>query len=130
MTLTPGQRQSMTEHARSLERYYRSAGLFDAAVAQQRIGDILESGEAAGFTRHIDRGIADGLAVDVKDGFLRIYSGDGAVSIGLTSDRAGTLFLALLAYLDVSPQDLYDVAMELSTSELRRASRWLRGEPE
>lgn len=119
--------QQTAVHARMLERYYRSVGLFEAAVAQQRAADLMESGDARWFmTTHLDRGVATGLCAGAHHGFFQIWSADNAVCIGLTRDRAATLLMVLLAHLEVTPEELHDLARWTTPEAHAEVNAWLR----
>jgi hypothetical protein len=92
---------------------FRAQGLFEAAVCSQRQADYIESGGAALMCpySYLDRGIGDGkLEFDARDGWLRIFSVDGGACLSFTIDRASALWMLLLAYLEITPDELRDLA--------------------
>lgn len=89
--------------------FYRRSGHFEAAIAMQRAADLLEAGGAALSTAHIDRGSSDGAWAYVDGDLVVVNSGDGAVAIAMTRDRAYWLFIGLALFLKVTPIEMLEM---------------------
>lgn len=117
--LVPLPRERFLAALRSEEIRFRSQGLYEAAVKIQRRADIVEqTGDYPTAPCYMDRGICEPPSCYIMDGLLCLPSSDGAVSLAFTEDRARYLFLALLAYLKVTPDDLRDLAFDLEEDPL------------
>lgn len=105
---------------RASEISYREQGLFEAAVCSQRQADYIEAGgEVLGSPcSYLDRGIGGKLTFDVRDGWIQIFSADGGACLSFTEDRASTLWMLLLVYLNVTPDELRDMADSMDRSPL------------
>ncbi len=107
--------QALLNRHRSSEVLFRAQGFFDAAIASQRQADYIESGGEPGRCpySYLDRGIGGKLEFQVSDGWLRIFSADGAITLCFTLDRAAALWMLLMAHLEITPDELRNLADSL-----------------